>query len=34
MLKVFEVDVLGVLRRFTLYSTIGWLETNKENKNK
>jgi hypothetical protein len=31
MLKVFEVDVLEVLRRFTLYSTIGRPETNKEN---
>jgi hypothetical protein len=32
MLKVFEVDVLEVLWWFTLYSTIGRLETSKENK--
>jgi hypothetical protein len=32
MLKVFEVDVLEVLRRFTLYSTLGRPETKKENK--
>jgi hypothetical protein len=32
MLKVFEVDVLEVLWRFTLYSTISRPETNKENK--
>jgi hypothetical protein len=32
MLEVFEVDVLEVLRRFTLYSTIGRPETSKENK--
>jgi hypothetical protein len=32
MLKVFEVDVLEVLWWFTLYSTIGKTETNKENK--
>jgi hypothetical protein len=30
MLKVFEVDVLEVLRQFTLYLTIGRPETNKE----
>jgi hypothetical protein len=30
MLKVFEVDVLEVLRQFTLYSTIDRPETNKE----
>jgi hypothetical protein len=29
MLEVFEVDVLEVLRQFTLYSTIGRLETSK-----
>jgi hypothetical protein len=32
MLKVFEVDVLEVLQRFTLYSMIGRLETNNGNK--
>jgi hypothetical protein len=32
MLEVFEVDVLEVLRRFTLYSTIGRPEASKENK--
>jgi hypothetical protein len=32
MLEVFEVDVLEVLRRFTLYSTIDRPETSKENK--
>jgi hypothetical protein len=33
-LKAFEVDILEVLRWFTVYSTIGRPETNKENKNK
>jgi hypothetical protein len=32
MLEVFKVDVLEVLQRFTLYSTIGRSETSKENK--
>jgi hypothetical protein len=32
MLEVFEVDVLEVLRRFTLYSTIGRPETSKRTK--
>jgi hypothetical protein len=32
MLKVFKVDVLEVLQRFTLYSTIGRLETSKRTK--
>jgi hypothetical protein len=34
MLEVFEVDVLEVLRWFTLYSTIGRPETSKRTKNK
>jgi hypothetical protein len=34
MLEVFEVDVLEVLRWFTLYSTIGRPETSKRIKNK
>jgi hypothetical protein len=32
MLEVFEVDVLEVLRWFTLYSTIGRLEISKRTK--
>jgi hypothetical protein len=32
MLEVFEVDVLEVLRWFTLYSTIGRPETSKRTK--
>jgi hypothetical protein len=32
MLKVFEVDVLEVLRRFTLYSMIDRTETSKRKK--
>jgi hypothetical protein len=32
MLEVFKVDVLEVLRRFTLYSTIGRPETSKRTK--
>jgi hypothetical protein len=32
MLEVFIVDVFDVLRRFTLYSTIGRPETSKEKK--
>jgi hypothetical protein len=32
MLKVFKVDVLEVLRWFTLYSTIGRPETSKRTK--
>jgi hypothetical protein len=32
MLEVFDVDVLEVLWRFTLYSTIGKLETSKGTK--
>jgi hypothetical protein len=34
MLEVFEVDVLEVLRWFTLYSTISRPETSKRTKNK
>jgi hypothetical protein len=32
MLEVFEVDVLEVLRRFTLYSTIGRPKASQENR--
>jgi hypothetical protein len=32
MVEVFEVDALEVLRRFTLYSTIGRPETSKRAK--
>jgi hypothetical protein len=34
MLEVFEVDVLKVLRWFTLYSMIGRPQNKEENKNK